>query len=140
MDPDWDQYTDGFQSNSFIYGAEYEVTAYNPFATDNSELLQDHDVPCAVCLTHQKLVVTMMPAKMSCPNGWTKEYGGYLMAGHHTHQRSQYLCVDRAPEVRQGGYENQDAAVLYPTEGKCGTLPCSPYFSGRELTCSVCSI
>ncbi|XP_072039110.1 uncharacterized protein [Amphiura filiformis] len=140
MNPDWDQHSDGFQTNSFIYGVEFEVSAFNPFSMENAETLQDHDVPCAVCLAHRKSVATVVPAKTTCPSGWTKEYGGYIMSSHFQHHRSEYICVDNAPEVRQGGYTSQDGSLLYPTEGKCGTLPCSPYFSGRELTCSVCTI
>ena len=140
MDPEWDQHTDGFQSNAYIYGVEYEVQANNPFDTENSETLQDHDVLCAVCLAQQKSVATMVPAKMSCPIGWTREYGGYLMSSHYQHHKSEYICVDRAPEVRQGSYASHDGGLLYATEGNCGSLPCSPYFSGRELTCSVCTI
>ena len=53
-------------------------------------------------------------------------------------KRSNYICWDEAPEVATGGF-NKGQAVVYPVEVNCGTLPCSDYISGRELTCVVCS-
>jgi len=84
----------------------------------------------------------MIPAKTQCPDGWNTEYAGYLAADFTgiagTHRRSSYLCWDEAPEVAVGGI-SQGQALMYPVEVHCGTLPCSVYISGRELTCVVCS-
>jgi len=70
------------------------------------------------------------------------EYAGYLVADYtgstSSHQRSNYMCWDEAPEVAVGGI-NHDQAVIYPVEVQCGSLPCSLYITGRELTCVVCS-
>jgi len=47
---------------------------------------------------------------------------------------------DRAPEVAGGGSGNgHRQSMAYHVEGICGTLPCSAYESGKELTCVVCS-
>jgi len=81
----------------------------------------------------------MIPARTQCPDGWTMEYGGYLVAQQHTgRQRSSYICLDEAPEVAVGGTARSQG-LIYPVEVQCGTLPCSVYTSGRELTCVVCS-
>ena len=83
----------------------------------------------------------MIPAKTRCPDGWNRAYGGYLVSEYSTSEsrkRSSYVCWDRAPEVAAGG-TNQNQAVIYPVEAVCGSLPCSTYINGRELTCVVCS-
>ena len=82
----------------------------------------------------------MIPARTTCPEGWDKEYGGYVMAEAHNHKgRTTYVCVDGDPEVRAGGGANHDGALFYNAEAACGALPCPPYVHGRELTCVVCS-
>jgi len=82
----------------------------------------------------------MIPARTQCPDGWTSEYAGYLVseANSSTRKRNSYICWDEAPEVALGG-TSKDPAVIYPVEVQCGSLPCSVYVSGRELTCIVCS-
>ncbi|XP_033125189.1 short-chain collagen C4-like [Anneissia japonica] len=140
-DPEWDNYLDGIHSKAYIYGAEYQTSPYDPFEHDNSETLHSHDVPCAVCRAPTRATELMIPARTSCPDRWTKEYSGYLMAGYYDHpQRVKYICVDRAPETVPGTSVAQNGALLYVVEGQCGSLPCLPYVSGRELACSVCTI
>ena len=67
----------GTQSiRSRVYGAEYQTfDSTNPFYS-----LRDHDVPCAVCYTAERGDKIMIPAKITCPPSWTREYNGYLMA------------------------------------------------------------
>jgi len=82
----------------------------------------------------------MVPARTQCPDGWTSEYTGYLVSerNYSTKKRSSYICWDEAPDVAVGGIA-QNQALIYPVEVQCGSLPCSVYVSGRELTCIVCS-
>jgi len=51
---------------------------------------------------------------------------------------SSYICLDEAPEVGSGGFD-QDQALIYAVEVGCGTLPCSEFINNRELACIVCS-
>ena len=89
--PKYDQYKDGFQSNSYIYGTEYEVNSYNPFKNN----LHDHDAPCVVCYVQSRATQLVIPARNDCPSGWTEEYHGYLVAGYHSHKHStNFLCID----------------------------------------------
>ena len=84
----------------------------------------------------------MIPAKMSCPVGWTREYHGYLMSEDHVRPSStEFVCVDRDPEVESYSAAEQNGALFYPVEARCdaGNLPCGPYIDGVELTCVVCS-
>ncbi|XP_013421648.1 uncharacterized protein LOC106181730 [Lingula anatina] len=125
-----------------MYGAELEIQANDPFNKVNTgriRTLQDETPVCAVCRSINRSSQVMIPARRECPESWTQEYNGYLMSSHHGHKRSQFVCIDGAPEVNEGGTGNQNGALLYVVEAKCGSLPCPSYVDGRELTCVVCS-
>ena len=85
----------------------------------------------------------MIPAKKTCPSGFTREYHGYLMGEHYNRgSPMEFVCMDRNPEKVAGSAEDKNGALFYPAEGRCddGNLPCAPYINGAELTCVVCSI
>ena len=116
---------------AFVYGTEYE----HPLQGTH-----DHGVPCAVCYVTTRSTVLMIPAKASCPTNYTKEYNGYLMADHHGHKRTMFVCVDGDQESLPGSVGNQEGALLYHVEARCGTsLPCPPYDTKKELNCVVCT-
>ena len=122
------------ESGSFIYGTEYEVHR-SPLMPSSK---QDHDVPCAVCEVTRSQTL-MIPAKTSCPSGWTSEYTGFLMAGQYSHKGSTFECVDRNMDTLQGGSTDRNGALFYVVEARCGSLPCPPYKEFFELSCVVCS-
>ncbi|XP_078619150.1 uncharacterized protein LOC144886395 [Branchiostoma floridae x Branchiostoma japonicum] len=137
-DPEWGVFTDGNQGSAYMYGAEYQVDEFgnSPF---QGASVYDHDVPCAVCHVASRGSKLMIPARLSCPSGWTREYKGYLMTMHYNYHRTEFVCVDGEPETRPGGHVNQNGALFYPVEASCGSLPCPNYVQGRELTCVVCT-
>jgi len=146
-DPQWKTYLSGHNTyTGSIYGVEYELFnsgggRNNVFSEINNggNPLLDSPAPCAVCYTSGRSTILMVPARTQCPDGWTSEYAGYLVSEVHSgRKRSSYICWDEAPEVAVGGTA-QNPAVIYPVEVQCGSLPCSVYKSGRELTCIVCS-
>jgi len=103
--------------------------------------LHDNPAPCAFCYVGGRSTVAMIPARTQCPDGWTTEYAGYLVsdiAHVASRHRSSYVCWDEAPEVA-AGETSQDQAVIYLVEVLCGSLPCSLYPNGKELTCIVCT-
>ena len=123
---------------ALMYGAEYQTN------TDSKSHVHEHndfDVPCAVCHVSNHTAVYMVPAKYTCPTGWTREYYGYLMAewNHNNHHRSQFTCVDSALKPISGSSANKDGLLFYFVEGRCGTLPCPPYDNTKELSCAVCT-
>ena len=133
LDPNYISTHSGSQGNiAYMYGAEY-ATYYSQKSVYN------HDVVCAVCYVNQRSTVFMVPAKYTCPIGWTREYYGYLMAERFDSSRSQYTCVDYAFKVTPGSATHKPALRFYKVEGRCGSLPCLPYDSTRELTCAVCT-
>ena len=138
-DPQWGQFDDKVQSTGIpISGAEYEFDARDRVKFYGTEI-HNQDAPCAVCLTSRSSVVTI-PARNQCYAGWTREYHGYLAAGHHAHAASSdFLCLDERPEILEGGQANVNGKLMYFTEARCDNLRCPPYVNGRELTCVVCS-
>ena len=82
----------------------------------------------------------MIPAKLRCPTGWTKEYEGLLMAQHYTHKGSTFECVDKEMEALPGGQANDNGGLFFAVEAVCGSLPCPPYWAGAELPCVVCTL
>ncbi|XP_072032190.1 uncharacterized protein [Amphiura filiformis] len=136
-DPDYDDYQAGDHGErATIYSAEYQILSFPPF-----EGKHNHDVPCVVCQANIRTSLLMIPAKQTCPDTWTLEYYGYLMAESQSHSSSEFVCVDRNPEIRAGSITDQNGALFYPVESQCniGNLPCAPYIDGAELTCVVCT-
>ena len=147
-DPQWKTYRDGDQNSGSIAGVEYElVSVNNVFSVVNNggNPLGNKQAPCVVCYVSGRSAILMIPARTQCPDGWTSEYVGYLVSEHalssstNPRHRSNYVCWDEAPEVTAVNVTNQNQAVIYTVEVQCGSLPCSDYISGRELTCVVCS-
>ena len=138
LDPNFLTSISGTQTRAYMYGAEYETWTYS-----NSHVhgRHDTDIPCAVCHVSSRTAVYMVPAKYTCPTGWTREYYGYLMAEYYTssHYRSQYTCVDTALKPVTGSSADREGLLFYFVEGRCGSLPCPPYDQTRELSCAVCT-
>ncbi|CAH1259295.1 Hypp2237 [Branchiostoma lanceolatum] len=140
----WDHYKDAAQTKNYLYGSEFQTHGQDGFfSTVNAEgiaAVADYDVPCAVCRAQIRTSTVMIPARTSCPNDWHMEYQGYLMSAHETHQgRTEFVCVDKNPDVAIGTYESKDGALFYLVEAQCGSLPCGPYIAGREIACVVCT-
>ena len=139
LDPNFLTPISGHQPDrSYMYGAEYETST-----DSNSHVHGCHntDVPCAVCHVSNRTAVYMVPAKYTCPSGWTREYYGYLMSSLHTSNRHhlQYTCMDTAFKSVTGSSANSNGLLFYFVEGRCGSLPCPPYDNTKELSCAVCT-
>ena len=125
-------YRAGVQGHSPVHGAEYE----GPVVTDRHE----RNVPCAVCYVQNRTTSIMIPAKMNCTSGWTREYYGYLMSAYvDTHYRTQFICMDRNMEAIPGLSANTNGALFYHAEATCNGLSCGPYNTEKELNCVVCT-
>ncbi|VDH94879.1 Hypothetical predicted protein [Mytilus galloprovincialis] len=136
--PEWKEYTEGNSSTwtGKLFGVEYEIGENKPY----SKTFLNQDMPCAVCESKRSTVL-MVPGKVTCHEGWHKEFSGYLMSQTSRNDRSptEYICADEQLESVPGGDADRNEAVLYPVEAVCGSLKCPPYVNGRELTCVVCS-
>ena len=136
LDPNFLTPISGIQERAYMYGAEYETHTYSNSPVHGH---QDNDVPCAVCHVSNRTAVYMVPAKYTCPSGWTREYYGYLMAARYDHNHSQFTCVDIAFKAVVGSSANKNGLLFYFVEGRCGSLPCPPYDNTKELSCAVCT-
>ncbi|XP_062619878.1 short-chain collagen C4-like [Saccostrea cucullata] len=135
-DPTPSDYPKAYQGNyvawGTIHGAEYQFTYRN--------IAVDDDVPCAVCLLMHASTI-MIPAKTTCPTGWTIQYSGVLTAEQDSHHGSDFLCLDGNPEYMTEGSRMKDynGKLFYPVRAACGSLPCPPYTSQQLVSCVVCS-
>ena len=127
-------YVKGAQNPS-VFGVEYEIYRGSPLFNRH-----DHNAPCAVCQVYTRASVLMVPAKLNCPLGWTKEYDGYLMTSHYSQMIATYECVDRNPQSIPGSQKNTNGGLFYQVEASCNGLPCPPYNPQKELSCVVCTI
>ena len=136
LDPDFPAgATAGYQSQSYVFGVEYEPQ-HSPLMDAS---FKDQDAPCAVCEAVTRSQLLMIPAKLSCPAGWTQEYDGLLMSLHHTQRKAEFICVSSGMETNAGGQLDLNGGLLYVVEARCGSLPCSPYIDGYEIGCVVCT-
>ena len=130
----YDDYRPGVQGYAYMYGVEYEAPVKGS---------HNHNMPCAVCYTLARSMKLMIPALKDCPNGWTKEYAGFLMSGYHDHIGSTtFVCVDYIQESLPGSSDNSDGGLVYHVEPICNLpgFPCPPYDAQKELTCVVCTM
>ncbi|XP_064604494.1 LOW QUALITY PROTEIN: uncharacterized protein LOC135469816 [Liolophura sinensis] len=142
VNPQWNKTFGGYQFEAYLYGSEFEISSnHRIFHQTNSggDFFHQRDIQCAVCNTPGRASHVMIPARLECPIGWTVEYLGFLMASHHTHRRSEYVCVDQDPDTHPATAKNVNGNLLYIVEAVCGPLPCPNYVDGYEVTCVVCT-
>ena len=128
-------YIPGEQGHSYVYGTQYEGPPVM------SERVQ-YNAPCAVCYLPTKHEVLMIPARATCPSGWTKEYYGYLMSEriNDIGRSTTFECVDRSMESISGSKGHLENGHFYHVEAHCNGMACPPYNNYKELNCVVCSI
>jgi len=130
QDPQYLLYQSGYQGTAYLYGAEYQVSG--PF--DQSD---DRNVPCSVCEVNGRTNKLMIPSRYECPPGWTREYYGYLMAGHRSNNAAtQYTCMDESLAQISGSGSSNGGYYFFTVEALCSQfIPCSD----QEVTCVVCT-
>ena len=93
-------------------------------------------MPCSLCEATGRDDKIMIPSHYVCPDGWHKEYNGYIMAGHHGHKGgSMYYCIDENLEQVPGS-GNSDTIQLFYTVQVTGSYAPS---DGYALSCVVCT-
>ena len=127
-DPEYVNSTNISQKKAYMYGAQY----------DNSLSAYNQDIPCAVCYANRSTTY-MMPAKFTCPSGWTKEYHGYLMTSLDYQPKVEYVCVDTAFKGAIRRSKIDKGLLLYPVEVKCQSLPCPPFNATMDMMCVLCT-
>jgi hypothetical protein len=135
-------HNDNNQEGALLYGYEYE-TGSGALRSQAYRSVHNYEIPCAVCENVGSSATFTMYGNNTCPSGYSSDYVGYAFSNYHSsyHRKGQYVCVDNQPEryanTLGGGNHNQGR--LYPASLQCGTLPCPPYSSNREVICTQCS-
>ena len=136
--PQYSNYTAGTQDGrAYLYGVEYQTGSSSNGGPFHS--VYQHNAPCAVCYTSTRETLVMIPAQLTCPSSWTREYYGYLMANWVGDRRSMFECVDHSPESVPGSIANTNGALFHHVEVKCNGISCPPYDTQKEVTCVVCT-
>ena len=88
LPPDPMHYSNNLVGNTTTYSVEYQTTgAINHVDSGNT--------PCALCEATGRGDKIMIPSHYVCPDGWHKEYNGYIMAGSNGQAgSSMYYCID----------------------------------------------
>ena len=73
--------TNPVTNRGLIFGTEYQGNPDEIFDMDNNAGLtfEDQNVPCSVCESTATSLF-MLPARITCPDNWTREYWGYLVS------------------------------------------------------------
>ena len=72
------------------------------------------DMPCVLCEATGRSDKIMIPSHYVCPDGWHKEYSGYIMAGNDAHNGgNMYYCIDENLEVVKGSGSCDSAYEMY---------------------------
>ncbi|XP_065193213.1 uncharacterized protein LOC135824407 [Sycon ciliatum] len=136
MEPEYSEYIPKTQSNSILQTAELQTPSKSIPAFHS---LHQNTPVCALCQASGRSAQFMFPGRLTCPGGWNKEYDGYLMTAKYDHRRTEYICMDKQPEVMEDTSKNVNGALLYFVETNSKTDVPDTYVGEKELTCSVCS-
>ena len=120
----------GEQGHNYVYGTEYQRPVIGR---------SNRNIPCAVCQVKEQESMLMIPARVTCPGEWQRQYYGYLMSGNDNQQRTTYECFDKDLESIPGSGRNEQGATVYHVEANCSGMDCPPYDSHKELNCVVCT-
>ena len=103
--------------------------------SQHTPTLYHSEVPCSVCLALQHSTVLTIPAKVTCPTGWSTEYVGRLMTGS---SNGQFYCIDGMynSTMKPSGDERAKAVFTQVNVDCNGSLPedCN-----SSLKCVVCT-
>lgn len=124
-----------------LFGVEYANTLVG-------QKNLEQDAACAVCQHNTALSTYVQWGRMSCSNGHTTHYSGYIMASIFTEYSSENICVDFERAVHSTSTKLKGgSSKLYTTEFHAtddskhakDTTTTQTYPRHRELACAVCS-
>ena len=120
-----------------VYAAEYRMR--DGQALDH---LLDYIVLCAVCAVSTRSAQVMIPGRLTCPDTWTVEYTGWLVADRNNGRRTMFICLDKTPDATiKTSTSSLKSARMHHIESACSStgLPCPPFDGTKELACVVCT-
>ena len=130
LPPTWMTYSNDQGGQHPVYAVKYQVNAPINHASGRN-------MPCALCEATGRGDKIMIPSHYVCPDGWHKEYNGYIMAGYHSHKGgSMYNCIDEHLEQITGSASNDVVHYLYTIYATGSHVP---HNSSYSLSCVVCT-
>ena len=119
-----------------VYAAEYRMR--DGQALDH---LLDYTVLCTVCAVSSRSAQVMIPGRLTCPDTWTVEYTGWLVADRNNLNRAEFICLDKTPDATIKTSTSIQGARMHHVEAACSStgLPCPPFDATKELSCVVCT-
>ena len=98
---------------------------------------QCRNMPCVLCETTGLGDKIMIPSHYVCPDGWHKEYSGYIMAGGSGHPGgSMYYCIDENLEQVKGSGNCENLHYLHTVGAVRSYVPNT---TSKALSCVVCT-
>ena len=130
LPPDPMRYSSDQGGSRPIYSVEYQTGgAINHVDGGN--------MPCSLCEATGRGDKIMIPSRYVCPDGWHKEYNGYIMAGHQNQEgSSMYYCIDENLEQIKGTGGNSAGYELFTVYASGSDIP---HISSYSLSCVVCT-
>ena len=129
LPPTYMRYSNNQGGQIPVDAVEYRVTG----AIDHA---QYRNMPCALCEATGRGDKIMIPSHYVCPDGWHKEYNGYIMAGHTSYEGgSMYECIDEHLEQVTGTGGSENAHFLFTVYATGTRVPSD----GHALSCVVCT-
>ena len=124
------RYSNDQHGDDVAYAVEYRTSG----AIVNA---QCRNMPCALCEATGRGDKIMIPSHYVCPDGWHKEYNGYIMAGHHNQEgSSMYYCIDENLEQIKGTGGDNSGYELLTVYASSSDLP---HDNAYALSCVVCT-
>ena len=130
LPPTWMTYSNDQGGHDPVYAVEYRVGG----AINHANY---RNVPCALCEATGRGDKIMIPSHYVCPDGWHKEYNGYIMAGANGEKGgSMYNCIDEHLEQITGSGTIESVHFLYTVYATGSHVP---HNSSYSLSCVVCT-
>ena len=122
-----------YSNNQHGDGVAYAVEYHTGGAIVNA---QYRNMPCSLCEATGRGDKIMIPSHYVCPDGWHKEYNGYIMAGNEGHKGGcMYYCIDENLEQVPSSGGTESAHILYTVKVSGLYVPTDGY----ALSCVVCT-
>ena len=124
------RYSNNQRGDEPTFAVEYQTGGHLNHVDNN-------DMPCSLCEATGRNDKIMIPSHYVCPDGWHKEYNGYIMAGDNNQEgSSMFYCIDENLEQIKGTRGDDGGYYLYTVYIAGSYVPDD---SGYALSCVVCT-
>ena len=130
LPPDPMRYSINQREDVPAYAAEY-------ITSGKLNHVYSNNMPCSLCEATGRGDKIMIPSHYVCPDGWHKEYNGYIMAGNNGQEgSSMYYCIVENLEQIKGTKSDDNGYYLYTVYATGSYVP---HDDNYALSCVVCT-